>query len=146
MPEVDRIDLKIIQALKRNARISNAELAETVGTSVSSCWRRVRALEDSGVIAGYTVQLDDKQMGMGFQAIVHVQLRRHAHDDFAPFVKAMHLQDEIRACWATTGQADYHLHVVCADIDGFNRFLDEFLFRMPAVASAQTNLILRTLK
>ena len=145
-PRLDPVDEKILRELKENSRISNTDLAERVGLSVSSCWRRVRALEESGIIAGYTVALDDARMGLGFQAIVHVQLRRHATDDFAPFVRAMHAQEEIRSVYATPGQADYHLHVVCADIEAYNRFLEGFLFRMPAVASAQTNLILRIVK
>ncbi|WP_240453829.1 Lrp/AsnC family transcriptional regulator [Chachezhania antarctica] len=143
---MDEVDERVLQALKANSRISNTELAEQVGLSVSSCWRRVRALEDRGIIAGYTVALDDAGMGLGFQAIVHVQLRRHATDEFTPFVRAMQAQEEIRSVYATTGQADYHLHVVCADIDAYNQFLEGFLFRMPAVASAQTNLILRVVK
>ncbi len=145
-PRMDEVDERVLQALKANSRISNTELAEQVGLSVSSCWRRVRALEDRGIIAGYTVALDDAGMGLGFQAIVHVQLRRHATDEFTPFVRAMQAQEEIRSVYATTGQADYHLHVVCADIDAYNQFLEGFLFRMPAVASAQTNLILRVVK
>ena len=145
-PKMDEVDERVLQALKANSRISNTELAEQVGLSVSSCWRRVRALEDRGIIAGYTVALDDAGMGLGFQAIVHVQLRRHATDEFTPFVRAMQAQEEIRSVYATTGQADYHLHVVCADIDAYNQFLEGFLFRMPAVASAQTNLILRVVK
>lgn len=142
----DEIDKHLLRELRRDSRISNAELADRVGLSASSCWRRVRALEDGGVIARYTVDLDDAKQGLTFRAIVHVQLARHAADAVQAFNRAIQTKDEIRACYATTGQSDYHLHVVCADLDAYNRFLEDFLFQTPAVASAQTNLILRTLK
>ncbi len=143
---MDRIDEHLLRELQRDSRISNADLAERVGLSASSCWRRVRALEDSGAITRYTVDLDDAKRGLGFRAIVHVQLARHAADAVQAFSRAIQTKEEIRACYATTGQSDYHLHVVCTDLEAYNRFLEDFLFRTPAVASAQTNLILRTLK
>lgn len=146
MPELDRIDRLILDHLSRDSRISNADLAGRVGLSPSSCWRRVRALEEAGVIRHYTVALDEARMGLGFGAIVHVHLTRHDEGQLAAFLRAVQNRPEIRACFATTGQADYHLHVVCADIEAFNVFLEQGLFRIPAVASAQTNVILRTIK
>lgn len=146
MPDLDRTDQLILDHLSRDSRISNADLAERVGLSPSSCWRRVKALEDSGVIQAYTVVLDDTQQGLGFGAIVHVHLTRHDPDQLTTFLRAVQNRSEIRACHATTGQSDYHLHVVCADIEAYNVFLEQVLFRIPAVASAQTNVILRTIK
>lgn len=146
MPQLDPTDQRIVQALKQDSRISNADLAERVGLSPSSCWRRVKALEDSGIIRHYTVALDDEKQGLGFGAIVHVHLTRHDPDQLDAFIRAVRKRPEIRACHATTGQADYHLHVVCADIEAYNLFLEGVLFRIPAVASAQTNVILRTIK
>lgn len=146
MPGLDRKDRHILDLLSRDSRISNADLAERVGLSASSCWRRVRALEEAGIIRHYTVALDDARQGLGFAAIVHVHLTRHDPDQLAAFLSAVRNRTEIRACHATTGQADYHLHVVCADIEAYNVFLEQVLFRIPAVASAQTNVILRTIK
>lgn len=146
MPELDQIDIRLLEALSDDSRISNADLAERAGLSASSCWRRVRALEDSGVIRKYTVALDDEKQGLGFGAIVHVHLTRHDPEQLTGFIRAIHNRQEVRACYATTGQADYHLHVVCADIEAYNVFLERFLFRIPAVASAQTNVILRAIK
>ena len=145
-PNLEPVDQHILRELKRDSRISNADLAERVGLSPSSCWRRVRALEEAGAIRNYTVTLDDEALGLGFKAIVHVQLTRHAPDLLTEFIRAVHGKEEVRACYATTGQSDYHLHVVCPDLAAYNRFLEDFLFRIPAVASAQTNLILRTIK
>lgn len=146
MPELDAIDRRILAALDGDSRISNVDLADRVGVSASSCWRRVKALEESGVIRHYTVALDDAKLGLGFGAIVHVHLTRHDPDQLDAFIHAVQNRPEIRACYATTGQADYHLHVVCADIEDYNQFLERFLFRIPAVASAQTNVILRSIK
>jgi len=146
MPEPDETDVKILRALSKDSRISNADLAEKVGLSASSCWRRVRALEEAGVIEGYTIRINDARRGLGFKAIVHVQLTRHDPEQQQVFIRAVRHREEVRACYATTGQADYHLHVTCADIDAYNRFLEQFLFRIPAVSSAQTNVILRSVK
>ena len=146
MSALDAIDQRILQTLQEDSRISNADLAEKAGLSASSCWRRVKALEESGVIRHYTVALDDDKQGLGFGAIVHVHLTRHDPEQLDAFIRAVQNRPEIRACYATTGQADYHLHVVCADIEAYNQFLERVLFRIPAVASAQTNVILRTIK
>jgi Lrp/AsnC family transcriptional regulator, leucine-responsive regulatory protein len=146
MPELDAIDRRILDALDGDSRISNVDLADRVGVSASSCWRRVKALEEAGVIRHYTVALDDAKLGLGFGAIVHVHLTRHDPDQLDAFIHAVQNRPEIRACYATTGQADYHLHVVCADIEDYNQFLERVLFRIPAVASAQTNVILRSIK
>lgn len=146
MPEPDETDDTILRALSKDSRISNADLAEKVGLSASSCWRRVRALDEAGVIEGYTIRINDARRGLGFKAIVHVQLTRHDPEQQQVFIRAVRHREEVRACYATTGQADYHLHVTCADIDAYNRFLEQFLFRIPAVSSAQTNVILRSVK
>lgn len=146
MSLLDQIDLRLLRELKAESRVSNAELADRVGLSASSCWRRVRALEDSGAITAYTIATSDAALGLGFKAIVHVQLARHDTQAITAFNRSITVKEEIRACYATSGQSDYHLHVVCADLDAYNRFLEDFLFRSPAVASAQTNLILRVLK
>jgi len=143
---VDPTDVRILTQLRRDSRISNADLAEKVGLSASSCWRRVRGLEESGVIRRYSVVLDDERLDHGFQAIVHVQLTRHKPDEVEAFIKAVRAKPEVQDCYATTGQTDYHLQVRCRDLTAYNRFLEDFLFRQTAVASAQTNVILRKLK
>ncbi|MFP5509180.1 MAG: Lrp/AsnC family transcriptional regulator [Alphaproteobacteria bacterium] len=146
MPTPDDIDQRILTLLQQDSRISNVDLADRVGLSPSSCWRRVKALEESGIIRQYTVALDDEKQGLDFGAIVHVHLTRHDPDQLDAFIRAVRNRPEIRACYATTGQADYHLHVVCADIEAYNQFLERVLFRIPAVASAQTNVVLRRIK
>ncbi|WP_102223768.1 Lrp/AsnC family transcriptional regulator [Acidimangrovimonas sediminis] len=144
--DLDEKDRAILAHLARDSRVSNAELAERVGMSTSALWRRVKAFEEAGIIESYGARLNPARMGLGFHAIVHVQLVRHDPERLGTFLARVASRREIEACYATTGQADYHLLVRCADIEAYNRFLEEFLFQMHAVRSAQTNVVLRDLK
>lgn len=145
LPLDDR-DRRILTHLQKDSRISNADLAEAVGMSASALWRRVRALEEGGVIERYGAVVDPGAMGLDFEAIVHVHLTRHDPDRIVEFIRAVETSPEVQECYATTGQSDYHLRVLCRDLAAYNRFLETFLFRLPAVASAQTNVVLRTVK
>ncbi len=144
--ELDARDMAILTLLQKDCRISNADLAERVGMSASALWRRVRALEAAGVIERYGAIVSPQAMGLGFQAIVDVHLTRHDPERIVEFISAIGRRDEVQECYATTGQADYYLRVLCTGLDAYNRFLETFLFRQPAVASAQTNVVLRTIK
>lgn len=146
MIDLDERDHRILELLQRDCRISNADLAVRVGMSASALWRRIKALEEGGVIQRFAVQIDPASLGLTFQAIVHVQLVRHERDRLNEFIRAVEGCAEVQECHATTGQADYHLRVLCRDLAAYNRFLEDFLFRLPAVASAQTNVVLRTIK
>ncbi|MCC6000559.1 MAG: Lrp/AsnC family transcriptional regulator [Pararhodobacter sp.] len=139
-------DHQLLALLQDNARLSNQELAERAGMSPSSCWRRVRALEDAGVILRYRAEIDPRRAGLGFHAIIHVQLTRHARDLVERFVAEVMRHDEVIDCFATTGAADYHLRVLCADLDAFNAFMERTLFRLDGIANIQTNLVLRHIK
>lgn len=144
--ELDDRDRRILTLLQQDCRISNAELADRVGMSASALWRRVRALEEEGVIDRYGAVVNPAAMGLSFEAIVHVHLTRHDPDRIVEFIRAIDGCAEVQDCYATTGQADYHLRVLCRDLAAYNTFLERFLFRLPAVASAQTNVVLRTIK
>ncbi len=144
--ELDDKDRRILALLQGDCRLSNADLAEKVGMSTSALWRRVRSLEEAGVIERYGAVVDPARMGLGFHAIVHVHLTRHDRDRVGGFIRAVRGRPEVQECYATTGQSDYHLRVLCRDLEAYNAFLEEFLFRQPAVESAQTNLVLRTIK
>ncbi|MEP2532168.1 Lrp/AsnC family transcriptional regulator [Shimia sp.] len=139
-------DRHLLALLEQDCRLPNADLAEQVGMSTSACWRRIRAFEDAGLITGYGARLHPEQMGLAFHAIVHVQLTRHDKPALKRFVEVIQTRPEVRDCYATTGSADYHMRVRCPDIDAYNLFLEDFLFTLPAVRSAQTNVILRDLK
>jgi Lrp/AsnC family leucine-responsive transcriptional regulator len=139
-------DRKLLMLLQADARLSNQELAESVGMSASACWRRVRALEEAGVIAAYRAIVNPDKAGLSFSAIVHVSLLRHGADPVESFVARVLDRAEVLECFATTGEADYHLRVVCRDKDAYNDFLDQFLFRLPGVAQVRTNLVLKVIK
>ncbi|WP_424832752.1 Lrp/AsnC family transcriptional regulator [Ruegeria sp.] len=146
MDQFDDRDGQILQHLQTDSRMSNADLADKVGMSASALWRRVRALEEAGIIERYGAVVNPSAMGLGFEAIVHVHLTRHDPDRIVDFIRAVEISAEVQECYATTGQADYHLRVLCRDLAAYNVFLEDFLFRLPAVASAQTNVVLRTIK
>lgn len=144
--KLEKRDFLILETLQQDCRTPNADLAQKAGMSPSSCWRRVRALEDAGVIARYGAIVDPAKMGLGFHAIVHIQLTRHNPEHINDFIAAIRACPEVLECHATTGQSDYHLRVLCADMAAYNRFLEDFLFRQPGVQSVQTNVVLQDIK
>jgi len=139
-------DRQILAILQEDGRVSNQDLAEKVGMSTSACWRRVKVLQETGLIEGYTVTLNPEACGLGFHAIVHVMLARHQMTHLKQFTDEIITRDEVLDCFSTTGEADYHLRVRCTDLEAYNRFLDEFLFNLDGIASIQTNMVLRQLK
>lgn len=143
IPATDR---QILMALQQDGRISNQDLAGRAAMSASACWRRVRALEDSGVIVRYTALVDPEAVGLVFHAMVHVVLARHHAGHVAAFIDAVTARPEVLDCFATTGDADYHLRVRCRDLAAYNAFLEEFLFALEGVSTVKTNLILRQIK
>lgn len=146
MEELTEQDRRLLRILQANARISNQELAEQAGMSASACWRRVRALEEAGAIRRYAAILDAAKAGRKFHAIAHVMLTRHDHSHVDTFIAEVRRRPEVLDCFATTGEADYHLRVVCEDLDAYNRFLEGFLFRLPGIANVRTNLVLKDIK
>lgn len=143
---LDRTDLSILALLQREGRLSNAELAERINLSPSATLRRVQRLEADGVIAGYAARLDPLQLGLGLQAFVRLQLARHDRDSIAQFTAQVQGWDEVVACHALTGDMDYLLHVVVADLDHFSRFLLDHLLASAGVADVNTSFVLRAVK
>jgi len=144
--ELTEQDRRILALLQADSRIANQELADRVGMSASACWRRVRLLEEEGVIAAYPAVLDAAKGGLSFSAIVHVTLMRHEAHPVSAFISRIVERPEVLDCFATTGEADYHLRVVCRDKDAYNAFLEDFLFRLPGIAHVRTNLVLKDIK
>ena len=143
---IDPLDGRLLLQLQQDSRQSNQQLADSVGMSTSACWRKVAALETSGVIARYTALVDREKAGFAMSAIVHVSLDRHDEQFVSQFVLRVQRRAEVLECFATTGDADYHLKVVVADMAAYNRFLDDFLFRIPGVRHVRTNVILKEIK
>jgi Lrp/AsnC family transcriptional regulator, leucine-responsive regulatory protein len=144
--QIDDQDRRLLRLLQEDGRISNQDLAEAAAMSTSACWRRVKALEAAGIVRGYAAVVDPAACGLTFHAIVHVQLARHEERFVEQFVEAVVRRPEVLDCFATTGEADYHLRVLCGDLDAYNMFLERFLFRLPGVQSARTSLVLREVK
>lgn len=143
---LDVIDRKLLELIQTDCRITNAQLASQLNISSSSCWRRVKSLEDIGLITGYSAILDRTVAGFDFSAIVHVSLSRQEENTVQTFVNAVMKRPEILECFATTGDADYHLRVVVPDITAFNAFLDSFLFKLPGIANVKSNIVLKDIK
>jgi DNA-binding Lrp family transcriptional regulator len=143
---IEPLDGRLLLQLQQDSRQSNQQLADSVGMSPSACWRKVAALETSGVIARYTALVDREKAGFAMSAILHVSLDRHDEQVVSQFVLRVQKRPEVLECFATTGDADYHLKVVVADMAAYNRFLDEFMFRIPGVRHVRTNVILKDIK
>lgn len=141
---LDRYDRKILQLLQDNAQLSNLELAERIGLSPSPCLRRVRALEESGVIAGYRALLDARKLGLTLTALVHIAMDRHTPDRFAHFEKQVSRLPEVMECLLITGQdADYQLKVVVKDMDAYQQLLLEQITRIEGVTGVHSSFVLR---
>jgi DNA-binding Lrp family transcriptional regulator len=122
------------------------ELGDRVGMSSSATWRRVRALEDSGVIDRYAVIVNAKKAGFGLASVVQVSLARHEQSNVDQFIREVLQHPEVLECFATSGEADFHLRVVVENIDEYNRFLDEFIFKLPGVSQVRSNIVLKEIK
>ncbi|MEM9106908.1 MAG: Lrp/AsnC family transcriptional regulator [Pseudomonadota bacterium] len=144
--KLDRHDRALLRELQMDCQITNQALAERVGLSASVCWRRVNALEKSGIIRRYSAIVDGPSAGFGFQAIVYVSLVRHETSRLQDFIAAVSQREEVLECLATTGDADYHLRVICEDQAAYNQLLEEFLFQLPGIAHVKTSLILKEIK
>jgi Lrp/AsnC family leucine-responsive transcriptional regulator len=143
---IEEQDRRLLVQLQKNGRQSNQELADNVGMSTSACWRRVRALEEAGIISRYTALVDQGRAGFSTSAILHVSLDRHDDKFVTQFVSRVRRRPEVLECFATTGDADYHLRVVVSDMAAYNRFLDDFMFKIPGIRHVRTNVILKEIK
>ena len=139
-------DRKILAELQDDSRLTMQELAERVGMSSSAVWRRVRALEDEGVIDRYAVIANARKAGFGMSSMVNISLARHEQKNVENFIHEVLRHPEVLECFATTGEADFHLRVVVEDIDAYNRFLDDFIFRLPGVSQVRSNIVLKEIK
>ncbi|MBL4680058.1 MAG: Lrp/AsnC family transcriptional regulator [Pseudomonadales bacterium] len=140
------LDRQILMHLQSDGRISNQELSERVGTSTASCWRRVKTLEQAGIIDSYTALLNRENLGLGLCVFVHVTLSRHNKKNTQAFEKSIQHRAEIMECFATTGDADFILRVVTKSISSFDQFLEDFLFELPEISQIRSNIALRELK
>ncbi len=155
---LDKTDRKILAILQADGRLSNQDVADQVSLSPSPCLRRIKRLEEAGVIRQYVALLDPAQIGLGLLAYVNVRLEKHSegsnaagaraasgspHTDFAMSVEHW---PEVVACYAMTGEMDYLLRVHVEDMDHFSRFMMKTLLRHPAVADVKSSFALQRIK
>ena len=146
MISLDAIDRRILERLQMDGRLSNADLAERVGLSSSPCWRRVKALEEAGIIKGYAVQVDAKSVGLSVNVFMSVSLSTQVEKSLQAFERAAAERPEVMECYLMTGDADYLLRIVCADLAAYERFLLDHLTQVPGVASIRSSFALKQVK
>jgi DNA-binding Lrp family transcriptional regulator len=145
MPKIqlDAIDRKIIACLQENARISNVDLAEAAGLSPSPCLRRVRGLEEAGVIKGYVALVNPSIVGMHMNIFVRVSLERQTEEIIDTFEAAVRDRAEVMECYLMSGDTDYHLRVIVPNLEAYEQFLKNHLTRIPGVANIKSSFALR---
>lgn len=143
---MDQVDARILRALQRDSSRPVAELAGEVGLSASACHRRVKLLEEAGVIAGYVARLDRAALGFPIQVFVEITLNSQSQEALSAFETAVTRFDEILECHLTTGQADYILRVVARDVADYDDIHRNCLARLPGVSAMQTIFVLRPIR
>ncbi|HRI75543.1 MAG: Lrp/AsnC family transcriptional regulator [Alphaproteobacteria bacterium] len=148
MPKVklDRIDRKILHDLQENGRMTNVELAERAGISAPPCLRRVRALEEAGVIKGYHADIDSNSLGFGVTVFAQVGLSNQAEHDLKKFEDLVRGWPLVRECYLVSGEADYILKIVAEDWDAYQKFLTSHLTTAPNVSHIKSALGIRVAK
>ena len=142
--ELDRYDRAILRLLQQDARMTNARLATEVSLSESACLRRVRALEESGLIEGYTAIINQQKAGYPVNVFVSITLDRQSQSGLTAFETAVRGIPEVMECYLMTGEHDYLLRVVVADLADFERIHSQHLTRLASVVSVQSSFAMRT--
>lgn len=141
---LDRYDRHILELLQADGRLTNQELAEKIGLSASPCLRRVRALEEGGLITSYRAILDERKLGLTLMALVHISMDRHTPERFANFEAKINELPEILECLLITGQdADYQLKVIVRDMDAYQELLLNKITRIDGVTGVHSSFVLR---
>lgn len=144
--QLDEIDRRLLRALQEDATLSTAALAERVGASATSCWRRIKALEDVGVLQSAVRLVDPAGVGRGVSVMLQVRMKTHSldkHKDFTRFVRA---RPEVMECYSMSGEWDYLLRIVVSDVSAYQRFLMEDLLTFPEVAASASHFALSQVK
>jgi Lrp/AsnC family leucine-responsive transcriptional regulator len=141
---IDSYDRNILKQLQSDGRVSNQDLADRIGLSPSPCLRRVRALEESGVIQGYRAMVDAQTLGYSLMALVHVAMDKHTPERFENFDAAIRKIPEVLECLLITGQtADYQVKVVARDMESYQELLLNRINRIPGVTGVHSSFVLR---
>jgi DNA-binding Lrp family transcriptional regulator len=144
--ELDRLDFSILKVLQQDGRISNRDLARTVSLSPSPSWRRLRALEENGVIDHYAAVVRREAVGLSIMGFAHVTLHDHNSETVEKFDRAIMDADPVLECHATSGEHDYMLKIVAPDMAAYQDFLSEYLLKIGVVRTVNTSFALRQQK
>ena len=144
--QLDATDWKILARLQEDARISNVELAKAVSLSPSPCLARVRALEESGVVSRYVSLLDALKLGLTVSVFIQVSLEKQMRNALDTFESSILARDEVMECYLMTGDADYLLRVIVPDVQSIERFIVDYLAKIPGVASIKSSFALKQVK
>ena len=142
---MDRIDQRLLTSLQEDSRQSISELAEQVSLSQSACHRRIKQLEDKGIIQGYGARVDGKKLGYAIEFFIEVSLESQHEEALTRFETSVKAIPEILECFLMTGESDYILRIAAKDTDDYERFYRETLGKMPGVSRIQSSLVLRTI-
>lgn len=144
LDKLDRTDKRILTELQKNGRISNLELADTIGLSPSPCLRRVKQLEDSGIIEGYTALLNASRLGLKLMALIQINMDKHTPDRFEHFEATVKSYPEVLECLLIAGQsADYLLKIAVQDMEVYQDFLLNKITKIPGVTDVHSSFVLR---
>ncbi len=143
---LDAIDRRLLAALQDNGRLTATELAERIGLTTSPCLRRIRQLEETGVIRGYSTIIDQTKVGLPVSVFVSIRLERQREDAMQRFEDAIRRWPEVVECYLMTGTRDYLLRVVARDLTDYERFLKQTLTRLDGVASIESSFALAQVK
>jgi Lrp/AsnC family leucine-responsive transcriptional regulator len=144
--KLPEIDAELLRHLQRNARMTNASLANTVRLSPSACLRRVRSLEERGYVRSYVAMLNPERLGLGVSVFIQVSLEKKDEATLQGFERAILKRPEVMECYLMTGDSDYLLRVVAPDVAAFERFLLEHLTKIRGIASIKSSFALKQVK
>ncbi len=144
--KLDNIDAKILHVIQNNAALSVAEIADKVGLSSSPCWRRVKRMEEDGIIKQRVTRLDRQKLGLDFEVFVSVKLAIPNKDNMEKFERAIQAMPEVVQCAVVTGAVDYMLRIITSDMHAYDRFLREKLLSFSLVSDVQSRITLRQAK
>lgn len=143
---LEPLERRIVELLQKDASLSHAELAEKVGSSPASCWRRIRSLEAAGVLAATVRLVNPERVGRGVNVICNIRVRSHAREVRGPFEEFVRSRPEVMECYSMSGEWDYLLRIVAADVADYEDFLMHTLLDHPSVGGASSHFALSTTK
>lgn len=144
--KLDQIDREILQRLKEHGKMSHKELAHLVGLTITPTYERVKRLERTGVIAGYTIKVDNSVLGKGLKVICHVSLKAHNNEVIENFENSIVHLDEVSSCFHIAGAFDYSLLIEVENMQHYEHFLKEKLSKIPDIANVQSSFVMSELK